>query len=84
MSKRKNKHRGHYCWVCGRVRANEKFSGRGHRNHICKDCARLSKEQRRQRQKQETDTIFLTEEAALEDVENRKEKGDEESGIIEF
>ena len=35
---------GHYCRICGRTRANEKFSGKGHRNHICKDCARLPKE----------------------------------------
>ncbi len=34
---------GHYCRVCGRRRANEKFSGKGHAAHICKDCA---KEQR--------------------------------------
>jgi hypothetical protein len=31
---------GHYCRFCGRVRANEKFSGRGHRDHVCKDCQR--------------------------------------------
>ena len=37
---------GHYCWVCGRSRANEKFSGKGHARHICKDCARLPREQR--------------------------------------
>lgn len=30
----------HYCRICGRSRPNEKFSGKGHRNHICKDCAR--------------------------------------------
>lgn len=29
---------GHYCRICGRTRANEKFSGKGHKNHICKDC----------------------------------------------
>ena len=37
---------GHYCWVCGRVRANERFSGKGHARHICKQCARLPKERR--------------------------------------
>lgn len=31
---------GHFCRICGRVRANEKFTGRGHRRHICKDCQR--------------------------------------------
>jgi len=37
---------GHYCHICGRTRANEKFSGRGHRDHICKDCQRLPREER--------------------------------------
>lgn len=32
------KRRGHYCFGCDRYRANEKFSGKGHRQHICKDC----------------------------------------------
>jgi hypothetical protein len=36
----------HYCRICGRQRSNEKFSGRGHRDHICKDCQRLPREQR--------------------------------------
>jgi hypothetical protein len=27
---------GHYCRLCGRVRANERFGGRGHRDHVCK------------------------------------------------
>ena len=36
---------GHYCWVCGRTRANEKFSGKGHARHICKDCQRLPREE---------------------------------------
>lgn len=30
---------GHYCRICGRTRANEKFSGKGHKNHVCKDCS---------------------------------------------
>lgn len=38
--------RGHYCRICGHYRANEKFSGRGHATHICKDCAKLSPERR--------------------------------------
>jgi hypothetical protein len=29
---------GHYCRICHRRRANERFSGKGHRDHICKDC----------------------------------------------
>jgi 3-methyladenine DNA glycosylase AlkD len=37
------KEHGHVCKICGRCRANEKFSGKGHAQHVCKDCA---KEQR--------------------------------------
>lgn len=37
------KKRGHYCKICGRYRANEKFSGKGHRQHICKECKRNPK-----------------------------------------
>jgi hypothetical protein len=35
---------GHYCWVCGRSRPNEAFSGKGHRRHTCKDCTKLGPE----------------------------------------
>lgn len=34
----KKRYRGHYCWVCRRIRANERFSGKGHSRHICRDC----------------------------------------------
>jgi hypothetical protein len=37
---------GHLCRICGRVRANEKFGGRGHRDHVCKDCQRMPREER--------------------------------------
>lgn len=40
----KKRRRGHYCYLCGRTRANEKFSGKGHRQHICKDCQKLKKQ----------------------------------------
>ena len=36
----------YYCRICGRGRANEKFSGRGRRDRICKDCQRLPRDQR--------------------------------------
>ena len=35
---------GHWCRICDRVLPNEKFSGKGHKNHICKKCASLPKE----------------------------------------
>ena len=40
------KRRGHYCRICGNQRPNEAFSGKGHRIHVCKKCARLPKEKR--------------------------------------
>lgn len=41
MAKRKKKHQGHYCRICGEYKANEKFSGQGHARHICKKCQSL-------------------------------------------
>lgn len=41
MSK-KNRSHGHYCKICGQYKANEKFSGKGHADHICKTCSHLS------------------------------------------
>ena len=32
------KHRGHYCKICGEYKSNESFSGKGHAQHICKEC----------------------------------------------
>ena len=32
---------GHFCYVCGEHKANEKFTGRGHANHICQVCQAL-------------------------------------------
>ncbi len=49
MAKRA-KRRGHYCWSCGSVKANERFSGRGHAAHVCKQCRRLGSEELARRQ----------------------------------
>jgi hypothetical protein len=46
----KNRYREHYCWVCGRMRANDRFSGRGYARHVCKDCAPLGKKELAYRQ----------------------------------
>ena len=43
----KKKHQGHYCKVCGEYKSNESFTGRGHKKHICKKCAKLSHEDRK-------------------------------------
>jgi hypothetical protein len=42
--------RGHFCWCCGRVRPNERFSGRNHPRHLCRECAHLPAEEREYRQ----------------------------------
>jgi hypothetical protein len=37
---------GHYRRICGRSRPNERFNGRGHRIHVCRECQQLPREQR--------------------------------------
>lgn len=37
---------GYWCRVCGRVIANERFSRKGRRHHICKDCQKRPKSER--------------------------------------
>ena len=46
------KKQGHYCRICGRHRANEKFSGKGHAKHICKDCDREHRAKLRERKRE--------------------------------
>ena len=43
---KKKKHSGQYCQICGEYKANEKFSGKGHKQHICKTCMSASKEEK--------------------------------------
>ncbi len=38
---RKRRRHGHFCWCCGRIRPNERYSGSGHARHLCKDCSKL-------------------------------------------
>lgn len=47
---RKKKYPGHFCWACGRIRANERFGGWGHAHHVCRDCQKLGKEELSYRQ----------------------------------
>ena len=46
----KKKRRGHYCYICGTYKANEKFSGSGHARHVCKECAALPQEKKNELQ----------------------------------
>jgi len=39
----KKRYSGHYCRICGAIKPNERFSGKGRRNHICKECSRKPK-----------------------------------------
>ena len=41
---KKKRHQGHYCRICGEYKANEKFTGKGHARHICKECQSLPKD----------------------------------------
>jgi len=36
----------HYCKICGCNLPNEKFSGKGHAAHICKQCAKIPPDKR--------------------------------------
>ena len=36
---------GHWCRICGANKPNERFSGKGHKNHICKQCASKPKDE---------------------------------------
>lgn len=38
---KKKKQQEYYCRICGEYKANEKFSGKGHARHICKECQSL-------------------------------------------
>jgi hypothetical protein len=35
------KRQGHFCWCCGLMKPNERFSAGGHAPHLCRDCHRL-------------------------------------------
>ena len=47
---------GHYCRICGRERPNERFSGKGHKIHVCKRCSAKPKSERQAIE--DTDRIF--------------------------
>ena len=49
MAKKKRKHSGHYCKICGCHKSNESFTGKGHALHICKECQSLPKDEQADR-----------------------------------
>ncbi|GHT37162.1 hypothetical protein FACS189435_1570 [Bacteroidia bacterium] len=46
----KKKRPGHYCRICGCRKPNEKFSGKGHAKHICKEYYSLPQEKKNELQ----------------------------------
>lgn len=46
----KKKKQGHYCRICGNYKPNEAFSGKGHADHICKECKALPQERKNELQ----------------------------------
>jgi ribosome-binding protein aMBF1 (putative translation factor) len=63
---------GHYCRICGRTRANEKFSGKGHKNHVCKDC--FEKSGRKTKKNSIDENAFASETTVLlNDMPNQPE-----------
>ncbi len=40
---------GRYCWMCGRERPNEQFSGRRRKRCVCRNCRRLPRAERERR-----------------------------------
>lgn len=45
MGRKRHSSPGHFCWCCGRRRPNERFSGRNHARHLCRDCSRLGEDE---------------------------------------
>ncbi len=35
------KRHGHYCRICGNLKPNEAFSGKGHHTHVCRACSSI-------------------------------------------
>jgi 3-methyladenine DNA glycosylase AlkD len=66
------KERGHYCHVCGRRRANEKFSGKDHARHICKDCAKEQRATARAKHKAFMASLSLPAAKLLQEFKSRQ------------
>lgn len=62
---------GRFCRICGRIRANERFSGQGHRTHVCRDCARMPA-QERELIEQEQELCGYLEQSHISDKNQRR------------
>jgi hypothetical protein len=50
---------GRYCRICGIQKLNEKFSGTGHKNYICKKCSKLPTDKREAKEQAEEIYKFM-------------------------
>jgi hypothetical protein len=57
----------HYCRVCRSYRANERFTGRGHRTHVCKDCQNLPSDDRASIEAEDEISDFLFRQSHISD-----------------
>lgn len=51
---------GHYCRMCGSMLANEKFTGKGHKNHICKNCSKKCNRKENKNKSNKNDLVLDT------------------------
>lgn len=75
----KKRHQGHYCKVSGEIKSNESFSGKGHKNHICKKCAQLPNDVRQQMMR-ENAMPFLS----FDDIDDKQMLIDEDVEYMDF
>ena len=59
MGKKKHKHQGHYCKMCGEYKSNESFSSKEHKLHICKEC--MSKRNKTKKEKKRLEHYRINE-----------------------
>ena len=57
MGKKKYKHQGHYCKMCGEYKSKESFSVKGHRLNICKKCISKRNKAKKEKKRLEHDRI---------------------------
>jgi hypothetical protein len=50
---------GRYCNICGRIRPNENFGGKGRRRYVCRDCRRRPKAEVEQIEREDEIQGFL-------------------------
>ena len=50
----------HLCRLCGHILANERFSGKGHKDHTCKKCMQLPKEHRQALEEEDEIVGFMS------------------------